>query len=256
MEKKKFCSVSARICRVGQVWILNRNHFLSPMTLLCDSEFREMEQKVELLSYVMDTDRWRWNEDGNKDFSIQSVKRLLQKNTELQQVGFVLKWVNWVPSKCNIMVWRAEMGRLAVKTELLKRNINVGSLQCNMCDWGDDSVVHLFTACFIAQEVWSAIGKWCRLSPIIAFEVKDLLQLYKEAEGGKWGKIIVHGIIVIACWFIWRARNESVFQEKKTTGRIIIANIKRMSFFWCKHRSKFKDLSWDNWLISPLYMLY
>ena len=75
-------------------------------------------------------------------------------------------------------------------------------------------------------------------------------------EGTNRGKVVVHVIIVIACWYIWRAKNENVFQEKKSTGRIVIANIKRMSFFWCKHRSKFKDLSWDNWLEFPLYMLF
>ncbi|XP_022000479.1 uncharacterized protein LOC110898051 [Helianthus annuus] len=142
-----------------------------------------------------------------------------------------------------------------VKSELVKRNVHVGSVHCPLCDSGDDSVVHLFAACSVAQEVWSAIGHWCRLSPIIAFDVTDLLQTFKGAEGGKWGKIIAHDIIMVSCWCIWRARNESVFQDKKTSDRIVIANITRLAFLWCKHRSKFKDLSWENWLKSPLYML-
>ncbi|KAI7747554.1 hypothetical protein M8C21_012066 [Ambrosia artemisiifolia] len=43
-----------------------------------------------------------------------------------------IKWVNWVPLKCNVMAWRASMGHLPVKTELLKRNVQVDNQVASM----------------------------------------------------------------------------------------------------------------------------
>ncbi|XP_021990866.1 uncharacterized protein LOC110887596 [Helianthus annuus] len=143
----------------------------------------------------------------------------------------------------------------AVHKKLAKRNVQVGSLTCPVCEWCAESTEHVFTGCSLAVEVWAAVGQWCRLSPVLAFGVKELLEIFKEAAGSKWGKNIIHGIIMVSCWCIWLARNEKIFQDKVISGRVVMANIKRLSVFWLNHRSKYKELSWDSWIKYPLYVM-
>ncbi|XP_022024813.1 uncharacterized protein LOC110925150 [Helianthus annuus] len=107
------------------------------------------------------------------------------------------------------------MHRLPTKLELQKRDIDVGDAWCDLCEDGLDSTLHLFTECKFAMEVWHRIGTWCRLPPIFAFDVRDLLCLFKDAAGGKQGKRIVQGIVIVALWCIWLARNEKSFNQRE-----------------------------------------
>ncbi|KAJ0490643.1 hypothetical protein HanRHA438_Chr12g0569991 [Helianthus annuus] len=47
--------------------------------------------------------------------------------------------------------------------------------------------------------------------------------------------------------YIWKSRNDWVFNGYKgSTGRIV-DEVKEMSFLWIKERSKLKNLVWDRW---------
>ncbi|KAJ0846589.1 putative reverse transcriptase zinc-binding domain-containing protein [Helianthus annuus] len=163
-------------------------------------------------------DDWRWKAEDKDVFSVKAVKNLLQKNRKGEK-DFVFKWVSWVLIKCNVLAWRAEMGRLPVKKELVKRNIHVESLVCPFCDWAEESAEHILTGCAVSMEVWYAVGRWCRLSPIFTFGLKELLELYKDITGGRWVKNIIHGIIIVSCWrgtrrfFKVRRLREDLFLE-------------------------------------------
>ena len=84
---------------------------------------------------------------------------------------------------------------------------------------------------------------------------RDIMLLYKHAKGGKWGKKIVQGIVLVSLWSIWKARNEKTFMGAEPKVNLVIGSIKALSFLWLKNRSKFNDLLWEDWCNCPLYML-
>ncbi|XP_022007729.1 uncharacterized protein LOC110906995 [Helianthus annuus] len=147
---------------------------------------------------------------------------------------FVLKWVSWVPTKCMIMVWRAEMDRIPTKAALVKRNIGITDTRCPWCNCYEETVMHVLSDCLIATNVWDEIGRWCRLDPIYAFEIKDLLEVYKSMNGSKKGKKIVHGIVIVTMWSMWKARNDSIFNGKRPNVENIVASVKSITFLWAK----------------------
>ncbi|KAI7732735.1 hypothetical protein M8C21_022533 [Ambrosia artemisiifolia] len=73
-------------------------------------------------SLVSAEDRWEWAVESKTKFSVKTVKHLIQKHTGTD-FSCRIKWVKWVPLKCNVMAWRASVGHLPVKAELLKRNV-------------------------------------------------------------------------------------------------------------------------------------
>ncbi|KAJ0568673.1 hypothetical protein HanIR_Chr06g0298841 [Helianthus annuus] len=97
-----------------------------------------------------------------------------------------------------------------------------------------------------------AIGKWCDIAPISFCNVREVLLAYKQASGGKAGKRLVYGIFIVSIWVVWSSRNQKIFRSKEPEIFDLVSSIKSLSFLWFKHRSRLKDISWKDWVKSPL----
>ncbi|XP_022031670.1 uncharacterized protein LOC110932658 [Helianthus annuus] len=109
----------------------------------------------------------------------------------------VFEWNNWVPKKVAIVAWRSEMERLPTKCALSIRNIPVQNQRCMLCSEYDETSEHLFVSCHFAQTIWQNIAGWCRMPPIIAFDVKDLLELHGFSTGSKKKKKAINAIVLV-----------------------------------------------------------
>ncbi|PWA81931.1 reverse transcriptase zinc-binding domain-containing protein [Artemisia annua] len=150
------------------------------------------------------------------------------------------------------MAWRAAINRLPTKDELLKRGVPLQSDLCVFCSSYAESASHLFTGCIFATEIWSRVATWCRLPPIFAFEVTDLLNLAVYQAPTSNDKYILRGIMVTSIWVLWNERNNRIFKGTKRRAIEVVEHIKTTSFFWIRNRSRFKDLDWNVWCNSPL----
>ncbi|XP_035842617.1 uncharacterized protein LOC118489106 [Helianthus annuus] len=148
-----------------------------------------------------------WIGAADKDFSVGGIKNLLDKGCNVT-VPYVIEWCRWLPIKCNVFIWRRALGRIATIDALKRKNIEVHDSRCIMCGEEDESAEHLFTSCYTVAVIWQFVSNWCSIPNILAFLVKDLLEFHEHIgiKGGK--KEAVKGIIRVACWSIWRSRNE------------------------------------------------
>ncbi|EOY16469.1 Uncharacterized protein TCM_035229 [Theobroma cacao] len=63
-----------------------------------------------------------------------------------------LIWANMAPQSVEAFVWQLTQGRVAVKIELVRRNMmTYDPTKCSLCNCGDESVDHLFVGRF---KVW------------------------------------------------------------------------------------------------------
>ncbi|XP_022014901.2 uncharacterized protein LOC110914417 [Helianthus annuus] len=178
-----------------------------------DEERRELNELMDALASVSVADReddWVWLSDPSGLFSVKSVKKILDEATVNRNL-FVMEWCSWVPKKCNILVWRAEMNRIPTSDALRRRNIFVSEGLCPFCKEVPETADHIFSSCFTAVHLWHRISRWCRLPPIFAFSFKDLLEIHLDRSIAIKVRPIIHGIIVVACWCLWLARNRAVF---------------------------------------------
>lgn len=237
-------------CWVNETW--RPVDYSKPMGLGEVQEWADLSIKLSQAHFSEVKDSWVWAD--NPCFSVAEVKGYVKKHRD-PGYFFKFKWVNWVPLKCQFLAWRAELDRIPTVEALKKRNVFIPNDRCKLCDDAMETTDHIFSGCGFSFGVWSSIWKWCGLNTTFVFHTKDLLSLYKLAPGGKWGKKIVHGIILVTFWMIWRARNDKTFKGVVPKASVVIGNVKSMSFLWLKYRSKLNDLLWENWCSSPLYML-
>ncbi|KAJ0455099.1 hypothetical protein HanIR_Chr15g0747381 [Helianthus annuus] len=59
---------------------------------------------------------------------------------------------------------------------------------------------------------------------------------------------------MIACWCIWKERNDVFFNQKRCSPQDIIGEIKSRGFAWVKNRSSCKCIRWTDWCKNPMYM--
>ncbi|XP_021980173.1 uncharacterized protein LOC110876305 [Helianthus annuus] len=199
---------------------------------------------IETVRLSVDSkDAWTWLGDGSRNFSVELLKKMMVMDNDYSE-NYVIEWCKWTPLKFNIFVWRTEKNRIPMHSALIRRNVNLDSDACGLCDEGSGSAEHLFTACEVVSRVWLFIGNWLRLPPMLIFSFKDLMEFHRTSNLGKREAEIVHDIIITACWCVWKARNEKVFSMKEPSVNSIIGEIKSLVFLWLKYRSRYKDLSW------------
>ncbi|KAJ0442138.1 putative reverse transcriptase zinc-binding domain-containing protein [Helianthus annuus] len=191
-------------------------------------------------------DMWRWNYDSSGFFSVSGLKCILvSANRELP--NRVFEWNNWVPKKVAIVAWRSEMERLPTKCALSARNIPVQNQRCSLCSEYDETCEHLFVACHSVQSIWQNITLWCKIPPIIAFDVKDLLDLHSLGSASRKKRKAIHAIVLVTFWGIWKSRNEVIFRQGSPSIVKVLEEIKAMAFLWVKNRSKEAQLTWEDW---------
>ncbi|XP_021996298.1 uncharacterized protein LOC110893499 [Helianthus annuus] len=121
---------------------------------------------------------------------------------------------------------------------LVRRNILMDNQLCVWCDIEEETVEHIFTGCVISAGVWNGVSRWCRIPDIFAFHVKDLVNMHEVCGTSGIKKAVLHGVIIIACWILWRARNDKIFSNKESKVVDLVADIKTLGFLWYKHRCK------------------
>ncbi|XP_022014268.1 uncharacterized protein LOC110913756 [Helianthus annuus] len=146
-------------------------------------------------------------------------------------VWFKYKWVAWVPLKCNILAWRAEMGRVPTATALSRRGVHLQSDVCSLCNVFPETVKHLFVDCGFTSGVLTAIGRWCGLNIQQVVDVRELLCCYKNATADKKCRKLICGLFIVMVWAIWGARNDKIFRHKEPKVVEVVASIKSLSFF-------------------------
>lgn len=73
------------------------------------------------------------------------------------------------------------------------------------------------------------------------------MEIHKHAGVSSVKGEVIRGLIIVACWEMWKARNERIFSHRTCTSVEIISAVKAIGFLWFKKRSKCKDVEWDNW---------
>ncbi|KAD6452957.1 hypothetical protein E3N88_07662 [Mikania micrantha] len=212
-------------------------------------ELDELDSCINTINSVQfcgGRDRWIWGANSNGNFDVKSIRRLCIDNRN-HDVHYVLKWSNWVPIKVNILAWKVQLGRVPTMDVLEKKGIRTHCPWCVNCGEFQESALHLFSSCFVATMLWQGVSSWCKVSPIYAFSITDLLDFHRMGSWNHRKKEAIHAIILTTIWSIWKMRNDAVFNRRKSSHQKIFKEIQALSFFWVKHRAKWETLSWEDW---------
>ncbi|XP_076928110.1 uncharacterized protein LOC143591949 [Bidens hawaiensis] len=105
-------------------------------------------------------------------------------------------------------MWRSSLDRLPTQNALRRRNVQVGDGLCVFCGETEESVDHLFSGCRVACGVWIALAKWCKIPHFFVFSLLDVIKMVSYLAESNTKKERIYGIIIEACWTMWKARND------------------------------------------------
>ncbi|XP_076890778.1 uncharacterized protein LOC143541995 [Bidens hawaiensis] len=196
-----------------------------------EEELLEWEEPFGLLGVALrfgGADQWVWRGDIGKDFSVAVVRRLIVEDRDVCN-RYVLDRSKWIPRKCQIFIWRAVLDPIPTLEALQNRNIMMYSDICRLCDSTKETVDHLFAGCSVAYKVWSWVS-WCKVHRFFGFSIRDLVELHNIVSLSLVKKEVFQGIIFIACWRIWKARNELIYEDKPVIVEEIIEDVKVLGF--------------------------
>ncbi|XP_021975294.1 uncharacterized protein LOC110870420 [Helianthus annuus] len=245
-DLKKNDNVRDRFTSEGDIAVLNTDWVMDLTSVEGISEAHDAGMLLHQIKFSGNKDAWVWEPDKNGVFSVAAVKKWLRGGRLTHGIS-AMKWEKWLPIKVNFFVWRLRLDRIPTRSALLRRNISMPSCVCPLCETGIETAQHLLLAeCIFAAEVWSRVHRWCRIVPNYNNSILDLLNLKDVSLNSKWEQKLIRGVFMITCWVLWKERNNKVFNSSKPRVVEVVASVKAFSFFWFKHRTRFKDVVWND----------
>ncbi|XP_022032191.1 uncharacterized protein LOC110933269 [Helianthus annuus] len=139
------------------------------------------------------------------------------------------------------------MGKTPTLAALAKRGVVIDDTTYILCNSGEENDDHLFTRCIVAAQVWFMVSRWCKIAPVIATTIKEVLEVHNQVDLACKARGVFCRIVRVACWCIWRAHNSLGFDNKQVKVAEIISDIKSLGFLWICNRSKDRNLYWEDW---------
>ncbi|XP_022041996.1 uncharacterized protein LOC110944652 [Helianthus annuus] len=203
-----------------------------PNTDIEEEQLEDCVQLIEGIALGANNDPWVWDSASGEDFSMFQVRKWLGSDRSVQ-LASAFEWCKWLPIKCNVFMWRMLMDRIPTKKALQRRGIDCGDLRCKFCNEQEDCIDHIFTACMLTCGVWNGIASW----------------IYSSSGWSKAKKSALHGVLILTCWRIWKARNDLIFRDIRWNVVEIVSDIKALGFIWFSSRFNKGLLGWKDWLL-------
>ncbi|EOY00278.1 Uncharacterized protein TCM_010121 [Theobroma cacao] len=170
-----------------------------------------------------------WEQEQYESFNDTIKEFFLCKNMKDELV--------WKKTASETLVWQLMHGKVAVKGELIKREIiNAAETLCPLCNDSIETVDHLFVGCINVKSLWYA---WCKewgFAWVMPARFKELMTMwnaiYVKAGSDKIWRMAVFAIT----WTIWIGRNEVIFHNKVWDKELIWELIKLKVAMWANAR--------------------
>nr|GEU65044.1 RNA-directed DNA polymerase, eukaryota [Tanacetum cinerariifolium] len=107
-------------------------------------QFLEFLASMEGVALVDMRDMWIWSFEGSGEFFIAFVRRLIDERW-LPEVSTKTRWINVVPIKVNVHAWKVRLDYLPTRLNISRRDMNIDSILCPICDKAVESASHIFS---------------------------------------------------------------------------------------------------------------
>ncbi len=177
------------------------------------------------LTHDSDGALWRWSKSDF--FSVKSAFIFLQDGG-IRDSRFSKVWSTRAPLKVKIFIWLILRGRVLTTDNLRKRGW-AGDDCCTLCSSESESVDHLFIGCpttkVFLQSLLSHI-------PLIrnCSSASMLWEVCCLSGGAAGGSALAS--IAASWWALWLERNLMVFELKKRSLNLVLADARYLRSLW------------------------
>ncbi|KAJ0521152.1 hypothetical protein HanIR_Chr10g0467601 [Helianthus annuus] len=117
---------------------------------------------------------------------------------------------------------------------------------CIFCQDREETAEHLFTGCMFSNFLWQAIANWRRFPVFYVCDLKGLTSVYKNLRLNSVTTNMVHALMIIGCWRIWKARNDRIFNNKETKIDEVFSDVKTYGYLWYNNRNRNTNCTWED----------
>ncbi|XP_071740630.1 uncharacterized protein [Rutidosis leptorrhynchoides] len=148
-------------------------------------------------------------------------------------------------------MWRAKQNKLPVRVELDRKDIDLHSTRCLVCDDDIETLHHSLISCSLSIDIWDKIRRWWKYDNINFSCISDMTKSANPHLNTTLGASIWQTVVWVTCYFIWINRNDRVFSNNILSAAKIVSNIQSKSFEWINSRWKKGSLDWLTWISNP-----
>ncbi|TYH21186.1 hypothetical protein ES288_A04G023000v1 [Gossypium darwinii] len=163
-------------------------------------------------------------------------------------------WKIKVPPRVRCFLWMLAIDRLSTKEFLVKRGVSFQNLtiNCSWCDGVPECASHLFFKCKFIEGFWGRIFKWWEVAWKQVEGFLDFFVLCNNVRLAEIWKQLSLIAIEAACWTVWLARNELIFDKKRVYMENLVYQSKMRALLWIRSIHEEIFLKENLWWISPL----
>eukprot|EP00253_Pinus_taeda_P030816 PITA_30816 len=118
-------------------------------------------------------------------------------------------WKLEAAPRTRLLMWNIIFDKIPIGTNLMKRSFH-GPFRCHLCCLEEESTEHLFLNCNVTKAFWHNISS--HNPSLKAWQGPNIMEAWSDWCRLHTGKSI--NMPLLACWAIWIARNEVIFQNK------------------------------------------
>ncbi|CAL1400519.1 unnamed protein product [Linum trigynum] len=175
-----------------------------------------------------------WKESSNGTFTTKSPYKSMD-NPEQGYPDALWKkiWRLNTPERVRTFIWIAAKGCLATNSVRKYRHLTEDG-KCSLCNEVEETNLHCLRDCRIARTVWNRLIPSNRRPTFFIDDYDEWLRsnIRDDSEGawtGDWGSFFS-----LVAWYLWKPRNEHIFQGKVMTTSTLFNYISIKGNEWAK----------------------
>nr|GEW21721.1 RNA-directed DNA polymerase, eukaryota [Tanacetum cinerariifolium] len=177
--------------------------------------------KITGTSLVNMRDRWVWSLKGLGDFSVASVRKVIDNHMFLELASGT-RWIKEVLIKVNVLAWKIKLDYLPTRLNISRRGMDIESILCPMCGKATESSRHIFFTCHIARDILHKISRWWDISYMGLSTYEEWLEWILNIRLPIKHKRIFEGVCYVMWWHIWSFRNKCIFGSESPSQAVIL----------------------------------
>ncbi|GJX30274.1 RNA-directed DNA polymerase, eukaryota [Tanacetum coccineum] len=138
-------------------------------------QYIQLVKIMEGITLFDSKDRWRWSLEGCGEFTVASVRNLLDANS-LPVVSSKTRWIKAVPIKVNIHAWKVKLDILPTRLNISKRGMDIESILCPLCEKNVESSSHILFTCPISKEIFLKVLLWWEIDVVMVSSYDEWLE--------------------------------------------------------------------------------
>ena len=190
LETCKGIDVAAKLAHISLDYSFRRD----PRGVVEQAQFIDLRRKVADISLVNMRDRWTWALEGSGDFTIASVRKVID-DKRLPYVSSKTRWIKAIPIKVNVHAWKVRLDCLPTRFNISHRGIDIESIICPICDNVVESSRHLFFNCPLAREIFRKIVCWWDVTYMEVSSYEEWLIWIQNIRLSAKHKNLVEGVV-------------------------------------------------------------